>query len=609
MEVVLEQVADSLLRIGLLTDTEISDARKNIERSGKPLSGMRLLAHLKAEGKLTAFQAKRVAQGLGSHLLLGNYLILNRVGEGGMGTVYKALHRKMERVVAVKVIRKDCSSSVFVERFRREIQAAARLNHPHVVAAYDADECELGEFLVMEYIEGANFEEILDKAGPLSVAETIATIRQAAMALGYAHSQGIVHRDIKPANLMRDVNGVVKVADLGLASVTQNAAAAEKQAALTQAGTVAGTVDFMPPEQSHETHLVDHRADIYSLGCTLFFLLAARPVFSGGTMVARVLAHREQTPESLCELRDDVPSELNAIFQRMVAKLPDDRFQSMEDVVASLRSIDAVEADAETTTWNPTETSVLLVESSKMQAGMIRRVVNELQIDDVVLCHTGEETLESLAATRASIVMTSMQLPDMTGVELAERIRSELRWSRVAVLLMTSGQLSEGVLRVLRRLAGVGALQKPFNAVQLQEAITRLLDQEARHDDMVGLSELRVLVVDDSSVARRRIQQVLTDLGFAQFTCVTDGTDAITELENQTFDLVVTDYNMPKMNGNELLAYIRSESSQPDVPIIMVTTEFDPLKLAEIYQLGVSAICNKSFDPELVRNIIVRLFL
>lgn len=406
----LEQVTDSLLRIGLATDSEISEARSEIEAKGKQFDGVRLLAHLKAEGKLTAYQAKQVARGRGARLVLGNYLVLSRVGAGGMGVVYKALHRRMERVVALKVIRKGSSPATFADRFHREIRAAARLNHPNVVVAFDADECELGEFLVMEYVEGADFEEIIDSSGALAPAEAIDAVFQAAQGLGYAHSQGVVHRDIKPANLMRDVNGVVKVADLGLARLARAEINVADQAALTQEGMVAGTVDFMPPEQALNAHSADHRADIYSLGCTLFYLLSGRPIFDDSTVLGRLLAHRDRPPESLCNLGPAIPRELDAIFQRMVAKAPDDRFPSMADVYEALDTLRAAETSV--ASWDPTGTSVLLVENSKLQAGMITALLNEAQVDDVRVCADGREAIKELAATSTNLVMTSMLLPD-----------------------------------------------------------------------------------------------------------------------------------------------------------------------------------------------------
>ena len=253
---------DSILQTGLLDESEIASVCKELAETGASINGDNLLHHLTSAGRLTHFQARKVAQGESADLVLGNYVILNQVGQGGMGAVYKALHRRMNRLVAVKVIKKGLANEEFIERFRREIEAAARLVHPNVVAAYDADECELGDFLVMEYVEGTDLRDIVERTGPLPLAEALNVLRQAADALQFAHDKGVVHRDIKPANLIRDINNVTKIADLGLARVSNSRNTEE----ITEVGMVAGTLDYIPPEQAVNSSDVDNRADIYSLG-------------------------------------------------------------------------------------------------------------------------------------------------------------------------------------------------------------------------------------------------------------------------------------------------------------------------------------------------------
>src|SRR5262249_21112706 len=221
----------------------------------------------------------------------------------------------------------------FVQRFQREVEAVARLSHPNIVIAHDADEAELGHYLVMEFVNGRDLATVVQEHGPLVIPDAVDCILQAARALDYAHGQGIIHRDIKPANLLRDVSGVVKVADLGLARFNDTLGRSpEGMSALTQAGTIMGTVDFMPPEQALGLTNIDHRADIYSLGCTLYFLLTGGPPYEGPTMMAILLKHREAAIPSLCAARAEVPATLDQIFQRMVAKKPEERFASMAEV-------------------------------------------------------------------------------------------------------------------------------------------------------------------------------------------------------------------------------------------------------------------------------------
>lgn len=612
MSISLEQATSSLLRAGLMTDEELESACHKLEQESGVVTADRLLEHLKEDGRLTKYQVHRVNQGRSQELVFGNYVLLNRIGAGGMGDVFKALHKRMQRVVALKVIKKKMATDEFIIRFRREIQAAARLNHPNVIAAYDADECELGDFLVMEYVEGTDFKEIIDQSGPLRPDEALETLRQAAIGLGYAHRNGIVHRDIKPANLMRDVTGVVKVADLGLARVSDPAGDVAQGAALTQTGSVAGTIDYMSPEQALDSASVDLRADVYSLGCTLFFLLTGGPVFNEPSLMARMLAHREAEPPVLTDVLEGISPEIDRLFQRMVAKKPEDRFDSMLDVVSEIETLQgkrtADEDDA--AAWDPGDCTVMLVVESRLQQAMISKMLGEVGIDEIHTCSSAEEALNRLRMTPVKVVIASRTLPDMSGVQLCETIRDELRWSRVAVLMMTADPLNEAATQAMGRLGGVDVLQKPFDAPRLQDALQRLFRIEA--DDagqLAGLETRRILIVDDSSVARRRIEQTLAELGFQNFTGVEDGADAIQHMRTAEFDLVVTDYNMPMVNGRDLIDWIRNESNQPEMPVIMVTTEFDPMKLAEIYQLGVSAICGKSFDREQVRNIVIRLFM
>lgn len=610
----IEQVIDELLRNGLMDDESLGESCHALEKRGVAITGPNLLSFLTAEGRLTPYQAQEVGDGRAHQLVLGNCLVLSRVGEGGMGTVFKALHRRMQRVVAVKVIRKEIATRDFLARFRREIQLLARLNHPNVVIAYDADRCALGDFLVMEYVEGTDLGEVLRRAGPMSVPKAISAVRQASLALGYAHQQGVVHRDIKPANLLRDVGGCVKVVDLGLARVSEWAGV--KGAEYSESGSVSGTVDYMSPEQFEDPAGVDPRSDIYGLGCTLFALLTGGPVFSKSSLIARILAHRTEVPPKLSEVRGDASDALDAVFQRMVAKSPDDRYSSMEEVVAALDTIDRPQTAIAASSvqrvdggWEPDRISVLLVEESRLQAQIIGKLLAQVGVSEVHVCPSGNEAFEQLATMPRTVLLTSMKLPDMSGLELAVRVRDSLRWLELGIVLMSGDDWDDERRSAAERLGRLRWLKKPFDTRGLRTAIERALNDNSRDQESIsGLSDLKVLIVDDSSIARRHAQSTLSQLGFAHFTNADDGDTAVELLQQNRFDLIVTDYHMQRMNGRQLISHIREQSSQRDVPIILVTTEFDPRKLAPVYQLGVSAICNKSFDRELVRNIVIQIF-
>ncbi|MGE0759911.1 MAG: protein kinase, partial [Pirellulaceae bacterium] len=251
-----------------------------------------------------------------------------------MGTVYKAHHAALDRIVAIKVMRLVKEPRA-VTRFRREIRAAARLVHPNIVHATDADEANGTHYLVMEFVEGTDLAAYVRERGPLSVETAIQFLLQAAQGLEHAHQRGVVHRDMKPSNLLLDRDGTVKVLDMGLARLDS---ADGEQDQLTGTGQVMGTVDFMAPEQAQNTKQADARVDIYSLGVTLWYLLTGRILYSGDSVLSKLLAHQRDPIPSLHEACPQASRELERVFTKMVAKSPDDRYCSMSTVIADLRS-------------------------------------------------------------------------------------------------------------------------------------------------------------------------------------------------------------------------------------------------------------------------------
>jgi serine/threonine protein kinase len=302
-----------------------------------------LVTVLYRTGKLTKYQVQAVYEGKTKGLVFGQYVVLDKLGAGGMGVVLKAQHRRMKRTVAIKVLSSAAMKQAgTVERFHREAEAAAKLSHPNIVTAYDADEHQGMHYLAMEYVEGKDLATVVKEHGPLPVQQAVECILQAARGLQYAHSRGIVHRDIKPGNLLLDNEGTVKILDMGLARIVGAEAALGGAERLTTTGQVMGTCDYMAPEQSLDTHQADARADIYSLGCTLFRLLTGNPPYRGETFAKLFLMHLESPIPSLCEARPEVPESLDAVFRRMLAKKPEDRYQSMTEVAAELEAVLAV---------------------------------------------------------------------------------------------------------------------------------------------------------------------------------------------------------------------------------------------------------------------------
>jgi serine/threonine protein kinase len=269
---------------------------------------------------------------------LGEYQLLAKLGEGGMGTVYKARQTRLKKIVALKVLPKERTADPrAVTRFEREMEAIGQLSHPNIVQAHDARDIDGTTVLVMEYVDGKDLAEVLQCVRSLRICDACEVVRQAALGLQYAHQHGMIHRDIKPSNLMLTVQGQVKILDLGLARL-----ATEQQpegVELTSSGAAMGTADYMAPEQASDAHTVDVRADIYSLGCALYKFLTGQAPFGGpqyATQVQKFLAHLSEPVPPVRRLRTEVPKALAAVLDRMLAKKPGDRMATTAEVAVAL---------------------------------------------------------------------------------------------------------------------------------------------------------------------------------------------------------------------------------------------------------------------------------
>ncbi len=269
---------------------------------------------------------------------IGDYVILEPLGAGGMGTVYRAEHVLMKRPVALKIVQRQYQTNVLLQRrFEREVRTLGNLSHPNVVTAFDARQDSGWLYLVTELIEGLDLGKLVRQKGPLSPIRAAHYAWQAAQGLHYAHSQGIVHRDIKPENLLLDKNQKIKVLDLGLARFTSPYLEQGSQSGLTESTQVVGTASYISPEQARAATTADARSDIYSLGCTLFFLLTGRPPYKGDSLVATIVAHvAEPIPSAASLSVTPIPQALDNFVQSMMAKDPNDRPASMAVVINEL---------------------------------------------------------------------------------------------------------------------------------------------------------------------------------------------------------------------------------------------------------------------------------
>jgi serine/threonine protein kinase len=326
------QFVDLVKKSGLVDDARLNQALVDLDPSVQD-SGI-IASSLTKKGLLTEWQSEKLLQGKHKGFYLGKYKLLSHLGQGGMGAVYLAEHTVMRHRVAIKLLPNNLAAHTsYLERFHQEARASAKLNHPNMVRATDVDQEGDLHYLVMEFVDGADLQAVVSRGGPLPYRTAADYTRQAADGLAYAHEVGLIHRDIKPANLLVDKKGVVKILDMGLARFTD-----ETQGSLTREydQKMIGTVDYLAPEQAIDSHKVDLRADIYSLGCTLYFMLTGDAPFPQGTIPQRLMQHQTAAPTDVRETRPDAPEPLLAICNKMMAKKPADRYQNATEVSEAL---------------------------------------------------------------------------------------------------------------------------------------------------------------------------------------------------------------------------------------------------------------------------------
>src|SRR5262245_9626757 len=314
----------TVLRSGLLGREQLQSALRGVpkELRGDPQG---LADHLIRQGRLSRFQAYTRLQGASLVCRLGPYLVEAPIGKGGMGVVYLARDTRGGQIVALKVLppKRAREEQRYLARFRREMEMSQKLRHPHIALTYEVGETSGVHYIAMEFIPGLSLYRLVGRDGPLSVPRAAKLFAEVAAALEHAHSQGLIHRDLKPSNILITPNNHAKVLDLGLALEEGEIGAAE---VVGGQGYVVGSMDYVAPEQTEDASKVDGRADIYAMGCSLYFALSGRPPFPGGTNKEKIRRHRNEDPEPLGKLNPRVSEEFSYIVTKMMAKDPDRRF-------------------------------------------------------------------------------------------------------------------------------------------------------------------------------------------------------------------------------------------------------------------------------------------
>jgi len=476
--------------------------REEIEECTSTLA---LVEALVSHSLLTRYQADRVEAGKTFGLVLNNYRVLERLGAGAMGVVFKAENVRLRRPVALKVLALGHEGDPrLLLRFFAEIRAIAQMQHPNIAAAMDAGETHFDDpnhptlhYLVMEYVPGQDLEEYVQEHGPLPTPKACDVIHQVASALSEAHRHGLIHRDIKPSNIRLTPEGQAKLLDFGLARRFGHR--------LTDPGTLLGTIEYIAPEQARDAHEVDIRADLYSLGGTLYWCLTGQSPFpSVGSISHDFVRRLNQPPPSARALRPDVPAELDATVARLLAVEPNDRFQGPQDVMRALLPFlkpdlhehlysqtraNGAQPDMTTVPNAPTTSRlrhVLVVDDEAAMRKFCRHALgaDDLQLDEA---DNGVQALEALASKPFDLVLLDVDMPGLSGPDVLARVRAAPPGPHLKII-MFSGRASADAMAQMMMAGADDYLTKPFSVPQLRARIRAALVLKEAQDRSATLN-------------------------------------------------------------------------------------------------------------------------
>ncbi|MEI7683766.1 MAG: HD domain-containing phosphohydrolase [Planctomycetota bacterium] len=542
-----------------------------------------LLALLIARQLITEYQAGRSSAGTTHGLIMGNYRVLDRLGVGGMGIVFKGEHLHLPRVVAIKVLPQHPEQDArLLSRFLGEIWAVAQLRHPNIVGAIDAGEVPRTDpnatrlhYFVMDYVAGETLEDKVANSGRVAVIPACDFIHQVASALTEANKCNLVHRDIKPSNVLVTPEGRAILLDFGLARQFGNR--------FTEPGTILGTIDYMAPEQAQDASSVDIRADIYGLGGTLYWCLTGRAPFAcTGNPVQDLVAHYQAAP-SVRKLQPDIPSELDAVVARMMAPNPDDRYAKPEEVMHALlpfirpelvnsriSNLEAPGANRDRETSAARTHRVLIVDDEADVRRFCRLSLGAggIQCDDAA---NGVAALAAIEQNRYDLILSDVDMPEMAGRVLLQRLRGSPPSAHLKII-MFSGRVSGDEMSELLAAGADDYLTKPLSIVQLLSrvrAALRLKDAQDRSDTLsmhmlsVNAELEQTLTARDSDLVAARNTLVLALADLVTLRDIASG-DHLVRLQKYCRCLAEEASVMPNFAGRIDANFIRMlETSSP----------------------------------------------